>query len=191
MIGNNHFFLPGLKLENGESPRGSHCCYFSLLLKCTLHLFKFKCLLYNNKYNKGGSENLIFSAFRVIKKFDRSNNIYRNFCRLRNSKTAVIRRYLARLQEIWRNEIVETANETKMDGDRLTSRGADLEPRVLRILIRSVEHSRFRFEWFLIEKRALACASPLINGRWLIWWGADISANQNQRCKCALMSILS
>ena len=73
-----------------------------------------------------------------------------NFCRmLRNSETAVIRhhRYLARLQEIWRNEIVEIANETKTDGDALTSLGrTDLESRVFCILIPTLEHSHFRFE---------------------------------------------
>jgi len=91
--------------------------------------------------------------------------------------------------DIWRDskksgETVETANEMKKDEDGLTSLGrTDLEPRVLRIFISSVEHSRFHFKWFLIERRVLVSVAV---DKWIVGWSTDISANQNQRCKCAM-----
>lgn len=105
-------------------------------------------------------------------------------------KRRSFRRYLARLQGIWRNEIVEIANETKMDGDRLTSLGpwVSCAPHTYSKRRALSFSSRVISNW---ETSLSACVAIDKWRWWLIWWATDISANQNQRCKCALMSILS
>lgn len=74
----------------------------------------------------------------------------------KSTRVACFRRreFLARLQGIQRNEIVETANETKTDGWRQADVIRWHGPWSLvrsAYLFRTGEHSRFRFERFLIE----------------------------------------